>query len=104
MASIANASKVYVAVGGGGTPLTIYDSANVWYTLISNNSATILWQMTDSSHIRLVGGVVNDMTINLPNNLTATGYSGGGGGRIFAGFNSVDLYGNGYVDKTIKVQ
>lgn len=35
MASIANASKVYVAVGGDGTPLKIFDSNNTW-TPITN--------------------------------------------------------------------
>lgn len=73
MASIANASKVYVAVGGGGTPLEIYNAQNQWMTVNGYNGDTILFHDNNDGTMKVVGYHKWTTYLTLPNGYVFNG-------------------------------
>ena len=85
MASIANATVVYVAVGGGGTPLEIYNKQNQWMTVNGYNGDIFLFHDNGDGTMNIVGSGGSTAYLNLPSGYV---FNGNGAFKAFGQYYS----------------
>lgn len=75
MATIANASSVYVSTGNGATPVKIYDNANDWIILGGSDTYNnVVFFHNNGNGTANLRGYILYGTLNLPNGFVANGY------------------------------